>query len=58
MRTIQPSLIFTTDGYLIQCDFLCPAQVEGDDRIDAEAKAKALGWTLDPDCCPVHREAA
>ena len=59
MRAIQPSLIFATDGYVILCDEPgCSAEVEGEDLLDAEAKARALGWTLRPDCCPAHREAA
>lgn len=58
MRAIQPSLIFATDGYVILCDApSCPAQVEGEDRQDAEAKARASGWTLVPDLCAEHREA-
>lgn len=59
MRQVQPSLIFDTPGVVILCDApSCPALVEGEDLRQAEAKARALGWTLGPDCCPVHREAA
>ena len=59
MRAIQPSLVFATDGYVILCDAPgCYAQVEGDDVRQAEAKARALGWTLRPDLCAEHREAA
>ena len=59
MRAIQPSLVFATDGYVIVCDAPgCPALVEGDDVRQAEAKARAAGWTLKPDLCEQHREAA
>ena len=59
MRAIQPSLILASDGFVILCDApACYAQVEGDSVRDAEAKARAAGWTLKPDECPAHREAA
>ena len=57
MRLIQRSLLFPTDTYQIVCD-ACPALVEGDDVRQAEAKARTAGWTLVPDECPAHREAA
>jgi len=58
MRAIQPSLILATDGYVIFCDAPgCPAQVEGEDRQDAERKARAAGWTVgDEDLCSEHGE--
>ena len=59
MRAIQPSLVFATDGFVILCDAPgCPSFVEGDDVRQAEAKARTAGWTLVPDECPAHREAA
>lgn len=56
MRLVQRSLLFPTDAYQIVCE-ACPALVEGDDVRDAEAKARAAGWTLRPDLCETHREA-
>lgn len=55
MRLIQRSLLFPTDTYQIVCEE-CPAVVEGEDLRQAEAKARALGWTLGPDACPEHGE--